>query len=399
MKLTLNRPASPPPSSPNRRAFNPFKAFRRDSLTTAPPRLPQLMRAIADHNDMPFAAPLAPDYADHYLRSSWVHTAVARIAEAGALVPLEVYQRRGEQRIAQQNHPLERLLGSPNPLISGFELIESTLGWLELAGNAYWYLAADSDGLPAEVWPLRPERVRIVPDPLRFVAGYVYTLDAQEITLTPDQVIHFKRWHPVDDFYGLSTLSAAALASQADRAMARWNLSIFGKQAAVPAGVVTFRNNIPDAELERVRREWNDAYGGGERKTAFVRGAELSWQNIGLNQMESDFLNGRRFNRDEILQIFGVPAALYEKDATRANALAARQTFLEQTIWPKLIRITEKITGGLAPFFGPDLIVRPAEIRDREADLRELEAARGILTTDELRERYFGLKPASLTPP
>jgi HK97 family phage portal protein len=354
----------------------------------------RILRAIADHNDYRGGYPETVNAADHYLHSPWVHTAIARIAEAGALVPFNVYFLDGEKRIALQNHPLERLLRAPNPVHSGFELMESTLGTLELYGNAYWYLAAGEDGLPAELWPLRPDRVRIVPGRDRTVQGYVYTVDAAEIPLEPESVIHFRRWHPGDDYYGLGTLTAAALASVTDRAMERWNYGVFGKQSAIPSGIVTIKNHITDNEFDRIRREWTEFHGGGERRTAFIRGAgEINWTHIGLNQLESDFLNGRRFNRDEILHIFGVPSALLEKDATRANAVAARQTFLEQTIWPKLVRIAQKLSQDLAPFFGRSLIVSPEEIRDRQADLAELQAAQGYLTVNEVRERFFGLPP------
>jgi HK97 family phage portal protein len=359
---------------------------------TPAPQMTRILRAIAEHNDFRTLEPV--NVADHYLFSPWIHTAIARIAEAGALVPFNVYQLDGEQRIAVNNHPLERLLRAPNPIHSGFELMENTLGTLELYGNAYWYLAATEGGDPAEIWPLRPDRVRIVPGRERTIQGYVYTVDAVEIPLEPESVIHFKRWHPVDDYYGLSTLTAAALASTTDRAMARWNYGVFGKQSAIPSGIVTIKNHITDNEFDRIRREWTEFHGGGERRTAFIRGAgEITWTHIGLNQMESDFLNGRRFNRDEILHLFGVPSALLERDATRANALAARQTFLEQTIWPKLVRIAQKLSQDLAPFFGANLIVLPEEIRDREAERAELQAAQGYLTVNEVRARFFGLAP------
>ncbi len=349
-----------------------------------------IVRVIAAHNEP--AWPRLDVYeqqADEYLRSSWVYVAVTRIAEAAALVPYQVFATDGEARIAQNNHPLEQLLRDPNPFVSQFELLEATFGFLELTGNAYWFLAGQPGGVPEELWLLRPDRVRIVPDQQRFVGGYVYTVDGVDVPLAADEVVHFKRWHPRNDYYGLSALEAAAIASQTDRAMAAWNRNFFSKEKAVPAGIVNIKNMVDDASYERIIREFRETYGGTDRRTAFIRGGDITWSDIGLSQKETDFLEARQLNKQEVFHIFGIPAGLYDKNATQANATVARETFLSDTIWPKLVRFSQKLTQQLAPFYGPNLLVQPQEIRDTSADVAEVQAASSYLTVNEVRQRYF----------
>ena len=375
------------------RLSQPFKANRIAVPATDSRQLAQMVRAIADHN-----TPIWPrldvykSQAAEYSRSSWVYVAVTRIAEAAALVEPLVQQMIDGQRITLPDHPIERLLRSPNPTMSQFELLEATFGYLELSGNAYWYLASDVAGRPAEIWVLRPDRVRVVPDRTKYVSSYIYTIDGLDIPLQADEVIHFKRWHPHDDYLGLSALEAATIASQTDQAMASWNFNFFSAEKAVPAGIVTLKNMVSDADFERIKREWVESYGGTQRKTAFIRGAgEVAWANLGLSHTESDFINARQLSKAEILQIFGIPGGLYDKDATRANAEAAHDKFYNDTLWPKLIRFTQKLTQRLAPFYGADLIITPTEIRDNEADMAEITAARSYLTINEVRARYFHL--------
>jgi HK97 family phage portal protein len=358
----------------------------------------------------------AAQYAGVYMRSPWVYVAVNRIAEAAALVPFRVYARtspaalsidgEGENRatgdVELPDHPFERLLRRPNPLMSRFELIEHTVGCLEIHGNAYWFLAGEPGGTPQELWPLRPDRVSIVPDPDRGVRGYVYEVDGRQIPLDTAEMVHFRRWHPANDYYGLSALEAARLAVESDRAMADWNRRYFGEGMAVPAGIVAIHDRVSDADFERLKREWRAAYGGGERKTAFLRGASVEWHNVGLSQQDMDFLNARRFNREEIFQIFGIPVGMFSENATEANALVGERVFVERTLWPKLVRIAEKITTDLLPFYGAGLTGRFDDIRpqDRSAMFEEIRVAQGILTVDEIRARYFGLGPlpSPLTP-
>ncbi|MYI41928.1 MAG: phage portal protein, partial [Chloroflexi bacterium] len=262
-------------------------------------RAPQFDLVSAQQR-IPQSAPLDAHSARVYEQSPWVYIAINRIAEAGALVPLKVFSMQGERRIGIDNHPLEQLLNNPNPLTSRFELIEQTLGSLELHGNAYWLLVGDERGRPGEIWMLRPDRVSVVPDAARVVAGYLYQLDGQTIPLSAVEVLHFQRWHPGSDFYGLSPISAARNAVLSDRHMADWNRHTFGKDSGVPAGIVNIRDFISDSDFERLKREWRSNYGGTSRRTAFLRGGAVEWQHIGLSHSDLDFLQGRRAQRDEI---------------------------------------------------------------------------------------------------
>ncbi len=169
---------------------------------------------------------------------------------------------------------------------------------------------------------------------------------------------------------------------------------------AVPAGIVSIKERVTDADYERLKREWRTAYGGRERKTAFLRGASVEWHNVGLSQNDMDFLNARRFNREEIFQVFGIPVGMFSENATEANALVGERIFIERTLWPKLVRIAEKISTDLLPFYAGNLAGRFEDIRpqDRRLALDEIGAARGILTVDEIRARYFGLGPLPADP-
>ena len=359
-------------------------------------RAPQFDLVSAQQR-IPQSAPLDAHSARVYEQSPWVYIAINRIAEAGALVPLKVFSMQGERRIGIDNHPLEQLLNNPNPLTSRFELIEQTLGSLELHGNAYWLLVGDERGRPGEIWMLRPDRVSVVPDAARVVAGYLYQLDGQTIPLSAVEVLHFQRWHPGSDFYGLSPISAARNAVLSDRHMADWNRHTFGKDSGVPAGIVNIRDFISDSDFERLKREWRSNYGGTSRRTAFLRGGAVEWQHIGLSHSDLDFLQGRRAQRDEILNIFGIPVGLVSENATEANAKGAERQFIERTLYPKLVRLAEKISAEMLPFYGGGLVAAFDDIRptDSQARLDELRTAYPLLSINELRASYFQLPPVA----
>lgn len=374
--------------------FNRLSHFfnaRRNSLRQRAPHID----VVAAHNSFQSSPPLAAQSAGVYEQSPWVYIAINRIAEAGALAPLKVYRLAGERRVGIENHALEQLLSKPNPMTSRFELFEQTLGSLELHGNAYWYLAGDAQGRPREIWVLRPDRMTVVPDARQVLRGYVYAIDGQMIPLEALEVVHFRRWHPGNDYYGLSPISAARAAVQSDKHMADWNRNTFGADNGVPAGIVNIQEFISDTDFERIKREWRNNYGGAQRKTAFLRGGSIEWQNIGLSHTDLDFLEGRRAQRDEILNIFGIPVGLISENATEANAKVAERQFIERTLWPKLVRVAQKISQELLPFYGADLVAEYDDIRptDTQARLAEIRAAYPLLSINEMRAQYFQLPP------
>lgn len=353
------------------------------------------LRLMAQH-----ATPAYPDLsqtaaqAGVYTQSPWVYVAVSRIAESAALVPLHVYRTVEGKRVRADDHPLEQLLDHPNPHMSRFDLIEQTVGTLELTGNAYWFLAGEG-GTPTEIWPLRPDRVAVVPDGNSYVRGYVYTVDGMEMPLEAVEVIHFRRWHPLNDYYGLSALQAASNAVHTDKAMATWNRNTFGTDNGVPAGIVTLPDTITDADYERIKREWKASYGGTQRRTAFLRGSSVTWQSIAHSQTDLDYQRGREANRDEILNIFGVPVGMVSDNTTEANAKVAERTFIERTLYPKLVRLQAVMTAELLPFWERGAVAAFDDIRptDRRMQIDEMQAALPVMSVNEVRARYYSLPP------
>ena len=97
------------------------------------------------------------------------------------------------------------------------------------------------------------------------------------------------------------------MAITGDQAMAAWNRNTFSKDNGVPAGIVNVKEFVSDSDFERIKREWRQSYGGPQRRTAFLRGGGIEWQNIGLSHSDLDFLQGREAHRNEILNLFGIP--------------------------------------------------------------------------------------------
>jgi HK97 family phage portal protein len=296
------------------------------------------------------------------------------------------------------DHPLIDLLDNPNKFMSGIELLEMTYLHLELTGNSFWAMFKGKDNRPAELWPLYPNYIRIVPDEKEFIKGYVYTINGQQIPFEPDEILHIKYSNPTDLRWGISPVRAAARAVDTDTMAADYNRKFFFNSAQ-PDAVLYTDEMIDDKTWLRIKDQFQDMYGGvaNAHKTAILENG-LKYQAMNPNQREMEFLKSREFNRDMILAIFGIPKSVLGMDASmsRANAETAEYVFAKGTLRPKFIRLVNAIQNYLVPLFGDNTVVvgyTDPVPEDREYKLSERkELANTVLTVNEIREE-MGLEP------
>ena len=128
-------------------------------------------------------------YAKTFATDTWVYICVDKNAKAVASLPLKVYQKTPSGRIEVDNR-ISRLLKNPNPYQTRYNFWYITELCLELTGNAYWEIVRNAFGLPVEMYVLRPDRMKIVPDPQKYVKGYIYTVNLKDIRFTVYKIIH-----------------------------------------------------------------------------------------------------------------------------------------------------------------------------------------------------------------
>ena len=334
-----------------------------------------------------------------YATSPAVYAAVNALANRVASTPYMLYRKAADGELEElKEHALLALLDNPNPFLQRVDLFWHVVASLTLFGNEYWFLAGPKGGAPTEIWRLNPQRTRVVPSKTDYIAGYVTEIDGELIPLDAGEVIHFKQPNPFDPrgLYGLSTLAVAKMPAQTELDMSEWNRNVFRSQA-VPAGIVRIDSMVNEADFERLRSSWMRRHGAGAHKTAFIRGAEVQFENIGLAQRDVDFREGLAQQKEEIYRAFGAYHLLPPRVA--GDRKVDERMFLEGVVWPLLMRLQETLNDNLCPFFAPasgagSLRLEFDDVRPRERalDLEEQrELAKG-LTLNEWRAQH-GLEP------
>jgi len=329
----------------------------------------------------------------------WVYVAVRAIRDRVAAAQVRLTATRGGNVRPVERHLFLDLLDHVNPVQTRWQLLAATAEFLELTGNAYWYIARDRMGVPREIWPLHSQRMKVVPDRKTFVGGYEYTgWNARRVRFDAREVVHFKYPNPHSLFYGWSPLQAAAEAVDAHEQMLKAQVKAFQNGVQPPRLFFSTPGVITDeAAMARLRDKLESLYAGADaaQKVMLAHGG-LKPERLTLTPQEMDFLQSRRATRDEILAVFGVPAAVagISEDVNRSSADAMERIFSRNTVQPKLALIAQQIQQDILPAY-------PAALRcdfeavlpeDREQLRADAVAAfdRGALSVEELRGMLTG---------
>lgn len=304
-----------------------------------------------------------------YTRSDLVYLCVNRIAEMAAMqaTKLTLFDANSDRDPATgwpteklEDHPFIELWDSPNPWDSTFEFVEKQLITMQLNGNAYWHLddgkepvnqgdqlLVDRTGEPIAMWAVRPDRLTIKASKDEYIAGYLYELDGNKIMFKPSAMHHFKRYHPLKDYEGLSPIEPANYATVSDLAAQMQNEAMFRNGLRLSGIIESDRDSVSPDQVRAMREYFEDTYQGNPDKAhqvAFLW-ESFKYRDMGMNMRDAEFIEGSKMNRMRIFGIFGVhPSVVLSEDVNRANAEVGEYMTLKYTVAPQLERIASNMT-------------------------------------------------------
>ena len=310
--------------------------------------------------------------------------------------------KRAENVVEIVEHPLIDLLENMNSFNNNFESFELTSMYLDMIGDAYWWIRKNELGVPYEIWVLQGQYMKIVPAKRAFIKGYLYgtpKFDSMStdglIKFKKDEIIHFKTPNPGSLYYGLGAAQAIITAINRMNGMdisegAR--LSNMGR----PDFVVGYKGGkLDSSEIKKIEKMWNNAFGGPRKDGRIkVMDDDFSLETLGFSPREMEYVKGRQWTLKEIAGAFGIPYSMLDtSDTKKATSELADRWYAKNTVLPKITRIQEKLNEQLIPMFDNSgrlfLMYNNPVPEDRELILKEnVEYTRaGIITVNEARLR------------
>jgi len=299
-----------------------------------------------------------------------VNRCIRLVAQNAASVPWAVFRGKGENKERLHDHPLLDLLRQPNPLQGGAELFEAIYGFFLIAGNSYIECAGPRGQPPLELWTLRPDRMRVIPGARGLPEAYRYTVDGKSAEFRVDaltgraEVLHVKAFHPLDDWYGMSPLEAAAFSVDQHNEAAKWNAALL-QSSGRPSGALVYRPQHPEApdtlsdqQREQLKKDISEFFSGTDNAgRPMVLEGGLDWKEMSLSPKDMDWLAGKDVSAREIALALHVPPQLIgiEGSLTFANFEQARLALFDDAVLPLLGHVRDELNAWLSPRFGADI--------------------------------------------
>ena len=343
-----------------------------------------------------------PDYGHYYANSVAIYAAIKLRADAISRPPIQILRQNqnGSQTPVPPNHPIAQLLHHPNPWHTPRQLWQATEIHLNLWGQAFWLLNQNQNGQP-QLWPLRPDRISILPHPQNHIQGFLYRSpqNGQPIPYTPDQILWLRNYNPLDQHAGLSPLAPARLPVNMAQDSLRYNRS-FLQNSAQPDYILLTDQQLTDQDINDFYQRWETRHRGphNARRPAIANFIK-DIKPLSTTPRDLDFIQTLRWSLEEVARAYGVPKPLLSdlERATFANINAAERIFWRNTIVPQLHLLADQLNHHLLPQLGYhhlqiqfDLTSIEALQEDQNKRVqREIQLLdRGVLTINELRQNH-----------
>jgi len=232
------------------------------------------------------------------------------LAESFAVLPFMLYQPkaggRGRTRVTQ--HWLERLMcRKPNRFQSPYEW-RLMLQWhLALRGNAFCQISEDGRGNITELLPLNPDRMSA-----EMLPGgnyrYRYVDDSGRTLYYLRSEIWHLRGVSTDGIVGLNPIEVEREAIGEAMAMQSYASRFFANDAKPGGGWIEHPGGFASTTAKKIFREsWQEMQGGANRGKVAVLERGMKFHELGLNNVDAQFIEGRGLKVADICRIFRMP--------------------------------------------------------------------------------------------
>lgn len=315
---------------------------------------------------------------------------VSRLSETVGELHWSLYRKRTDNRRVYREvetreevirHAALSVWQQPNPLMDTFQFVETLNQHFELTGEA-WAVAEFASiraAGPIALWPMRPDRVKIITDHDDVLTGYVYCgPDGERVPLPKEDVIQFmRRPNPLDIYRGLSPVQALRIKLDAARLAAEYNRNFF-RNSAEPGGIIEIEDRLDDDEFRELAMRWREQHQGVANAHRVAILEQGRWVDRKYTMVDMAFPELGKMNADDMREAFGYPKGMTgaTEDVNKAVADANERMFGRYLVRPRANRLREALNKKFLPMFGPAATRLEFDFadpvpEDREADSQD----------------------------
>lgn len=303
--------------------------------------------------------------AELYAEQPHLRTVTDFLGQNVAQLPLKCYMRRGDtDRVRDTDGPLPLLLADPNPDMTAYDLMYSTvLDWC-LYGRVIWLVGRDSASPSG--WQIRP-----IPAPwvtqwregdgfgFRELSFRDTAVGGGEVTVPTSQCVIFTSYKPGDPARALSPIESLKhtlgeqMEAQAFRRSVWANATRITGYIHRPQGV-EWTQGAADRFKRDMRENWGR--GGSHAGGTPVLEDGMEYRPVSFDAKERDWASGVKLSREDVAAAYHVnPSIIWPAEGqTYASAKDNARALYADTLAPLLTMLQRRINKSLLPMIGAD---------------------------------------------
>lgn len=327
---------------------------------------------------------------------SAVFACVRLLSWSTAMLPLLTYRRRpGRGKDRATDHPAYNLLKeSANPEMTAFDFRSTLMSHAVGRGNGYAEIEWSKAGRPLALWPLNPARMDV--QRTNGQLRYLYSLsDGTTANLPAWRVLHV-RGLSGNGITGYSPIRLAMQTIGLGLGTEEYGARLFGN-GSKPGGMLKHPGKLSDTAYERLKKSWAaDHQGLSNAHRLKILEEGMTFESVGVDPEEAQFLETRKFQINEIARWFNVPPHMIADldKATFSNIEEQSVGFVVYSLGPWLVNLEQQVALSLfSATEARSLFVEhltDALLRGRTADRYDAYSTaiqNGIMSPNEIRDR------------
>jgi len=282
--------------------------------------------------------------ADSALRNSVVFACNRVLSESISSLPLVLYKEdENGNRAKAKKHPLYKLLNSnPNKENTTMQWRETMITNVNLRGNHFTQIIRNSRGDILSLWGLDTARMTAKRLEKTGEIIFIYNTGSKEVAFKFDDILNVAGLS-LDGISGISPIAYNRESLGVSVALEAHAGSFF-KNSASPSGIFAIEGELSDEAFKRMKKDFDESWTGmkNSNKPMVLEGG-AKFHPITMTNVDSQFLEARKFQKQDISAIFRVPLHMIN-DLEKANYNSIEQLslgFVIYSLTPSLIRIEQ----------------------------------------------------------
>ena len=283
------------------------------------------------------------------MRLSTAFACIKVISEDLSRLSLDIFQEMpdGSMRVAKEHRCYPILHDRPNPNMSTMVWRQAMHASVCAYGNGYSWIKRDGATRVKGLFPLDAGRTAPVKINGHFAFGTTQTDTGQMALIEPENMLHFMNWS-IDGVTGMSPIQTCKNVFGLGIAAEKFGAQFFGNGARA-TGVLSHPNTLETEAYENLKKSVREWATGENALRPIILEEGMKWEQITINPNDAQFLETRKFQKEEVAGLYRVPLHLLQdlQRATNNNIEHQGLDYVRFCLAPRAVNMEQEINYKL----------------------------------------------------